>query len=443
MTDGEEEEGDAIAAAKRAKQKGIRIFTVGVGTKQGDLIQVPAADGQMEFLKDANGDVVKSHLNENLLEQIAYVTNGAYVRSSATEFGLDYLYDRQLAKLKKHDEEIKTARLYDEHYQWPLSLGLILLLIELFFPVSFFDKKIASSVFVLLAMTLVFSSSAYASVAGDVNKANDLYKQGDYDDSLDLYQKALEKDADSSSVKYDLGTAYYKKGDYPKALEYLRQAAQDKNLKITPLAEYNMGNALYKSAVGKEKSNVDEAIKSLQEALAHYGETIKADPQDQDASYNEDIVKKEIERLKQQKQQQQQQNQQNQNQKNQKSQAQQQAGQKQNQSQQQQGQQGQSQNQPQQQSQGQQNQPQQGQQQQQSRAQENKQNQNNQQQQAGQQGKQQNQKQQGSSQPMSQAEIDRKQAQDMLEDYQENEEPKKLLNYMPKKIDERPVLKDW
>jgi len=133
VTDGEDEEGDAITAAQKAKEAGVRIFTVGVGTRAGDLIQVPNADGQPEFVKDANGDVVKSHLNENLLQQIAYVTGGAYIRSGGTQFGLDYLYDKQLSKLKKHDAEEKMAKIYDERFQWPLTVAFIILLAEAVF----------------------------------------------------------------------------------------------------------------------------------------------------------------------------------------------------------------------------------------------------------------------------------------------------------------------
>ncbi len=133
VTDGEDEEGDALQAARRAKEKGIRIYTVGVGTREGDLIQVPGPDGQPEFLKDADGNVVKSHLNENLLQQIAYVTGGAYIRSGAAQFGLDYLYDTQLSKLKKHDTEAKMAKLYDERFQWPLTLAFVFLLAEVLF----------------------------------------------------------------------------------------------------------------------------------------------------------------------------------------------------------------------------------------------------------------------------------------------------------------------
>ena len=104
-----------------------------MGTREGDLVQVPDADGQIEFLKDANGNVVKSHLNENLLTQIAYITQGAYVHSGAQRFGLDYLYDQQLSKLKKHDAEEKMAKIYDERFQWPLTLAFVFLLAEAIF----------------------------------------------------------------------------------------------------------------------------------------------------------------------------------------------------------------------------------------------------------------------------------------------------------------------
>ena len=130
VTDGEDEEGNAVDAARKARKKGVRIFTVGVGTREGDLVQVTNADGQTEFLKDADGNVVKSRLNENLLQQIAYITNAAYVRSAGANFGLDYLYERQLSKLKKHDAEGKMARQYDERFQWPLTAAFGFLLAE-------------------------------------------------------------------------------------------------------------------------------------------------------------------------------------------------------------------------------------------------------------------------------------------------------------------------
>jgi len=414
VTDGEDEEGDALTAARRAHEKGVRIFTVGVGTREGDLIQLINADGSTEFQKDSDGNVVKSHLNENLLQQIAYITEGAYIHSGATHFGLDYLYDRQLSKLKKHDAEAKMAKLYNERFQWPLTLALVLLLIETLISRRKKTSVAFSILFIFFLFNFFLTSTSFASVAGKVNKANVLYKHGQFDDSLKLYQDALDMDDSSPVVKYDLGTAYYKKGDYAKALGYLEQAAEDKNIKIKPKAEYNLGNTLYKVGIQKENTNVNEAIKSLQEALGHYSESIAADPKDQDAAYNEDFVKKEIERLKQIKHQQQQQ-------------------QQQQQQKDQQNKQGSSQS----------SQQQQGQQQKQDQQQGHSQKQQPAQEQSDASKKVQKKKDAEAQAQEDQKDIDRKQAEDMLEDYQENEEPKKLLNYVPKKIDDRPVLKDW
>jgi len=278
---------------------------------------------------------------------------------------------------------------------------------------------------------LFMPSLVLASVAGDVNKANGLYSQGKYDASLDLYQKALDKDDKSPVVKYDLGTALYKKGDYDKALEYLEQAAQDKNIKIKPKAEYNLGNDLYKSGMLKVNTNVDDAIKSLQEAIGQYVQVVRDDPKDADAKFNQDIVRKEIERLKQIKQKQKRNQQPSHTEDSYKSQQNQQKPSHTEDSyksqQNQQGQQSQ-QNQQEQQAQQAQQKKRQNQQAQQSKSKEQK----NQKKQSAKDQAEENQKQ-----------LDRKQAEDLLEDYQENEEPKKLLNYMPKKIDDRPVLKDW
>ncbi|MDE2028694.1 MAG: tetratricopeptide repeat protein [Candidatus Omnitrophica bacterium] len=271
----------------------------------------------------------------------------------------------------------------------------------------------------MLAMFFL-PSLGFASVAGDVNRANHLYEHGQFDDALDLYQKALAKDDKSPVVKYDLGTDFYKKGDYTKALEYLRQASQEKDLKIKSKAQYNLGNALFKSGVGKEAGDVNGALKTLQDSLGQYEQVIKDDPKDQDAVFNEGVVKKEIERLKRRQQQQQQRQQQNQ-QRNRSKKNQQRNSQNQHNQQDQE-------NQPKQQKQNQQ------------QGQQNRQRQQNQQEQPSGQAQPQSRQSQAGESPQ---ELDRKQAEDMLEDYRENEEPRKLLNYMSGKIDTRPVLKDW
>ncbi len=132
ITDGENLEGDPLAAAKKAKEKGIKIYCVGVGTREGELIRVQNEKGELEFLKDEKGNFIKSKLDETILQKIARVTGGAYVRASGGKFGMDLIYEQQLAKLEKRDFKSKMEKKYYERFQIPLAISLALLLTETF-----------------------------------------------------------------------------------------------------------------------------------------------------------------------------------------------------------------------------------------------------------------------------------------------------------------------
>jgi Ca-activated chloride channel family protein len=130
LTDGENWEGDPVQAAKLAAQKKIHIYTVGMGTREGELIHLVKEDGEAGFVKDAAGNFVKSRLNEVGLKEIAAVTGGAYVRSSGAELGLDYIYDNYLARLEKRDIESRMEQRYYERFQIPLFFAFLLLVFE-------------------------------------------------------------------------------------------------------------------------------------------------------------------------------------------------------------------------------------------------------------------------------------------------------------------------
>ena len=78
------------------------------------------------------GKVVKSRLNEILLQKIALATGGSYVRASATEFGLNMLYNERISKMEKREFESKVKKRYYERFQIPLAIALVLLLLEPF-----------------------------------------------------------------------------------------------------------------------------------------------------------------------------------------------------------------------------------------------------------------------------------------------------------------------
>ncbi len=132
ITDGEDHEGELTKITERAKKEGIKIFCIGIGTREGELIPVVNDKGRKTFLKDKDGNFVKSRLNERLLQKIALATQGSYVRATGAEFGLDLIYEQKLSRMQKRDIEGRMAKKYKERFQIPLALAFLLLLIEPF-----------------------------------------------------------------------------------------------------------------------------------------------------------------------------------------------------------------------------------------------------------------------------------------------------------------------
>ena len=130
ITDGDDLEGDPIAAAKKAKEKGVKVYCVGIGSAGGELIQIRDKRGKLVFLKDRDGNFVKSRLNEGLLKQIALITGGIYIKASGSKFGLDLIYERELSRLEKREIEVKMEKKYFDRFQFPLGLAALLLVIE-------------------------------------------------------------------------------------------------------------------------------------------------------------------------------------------------------------------------------------------------------------------------------------------------------------------------
>jgi len=130
ISDGEELEGDAGKAAADAAKDGIKIYCIGVGSSDGDLIPAVDEHGRGVYLEDRSGAVVKTRLNEELLKQIAISTGGSYVHATQAEFGLTLLYDKHISKLEKRDIEAKMRKRYEERFQIFLAIGIVLLCIE-------------------------------------------------------------------------------------------------------------------------------------------------------------------------------------------------------------------------------------------------------------------------------------------------------------------------
>lgn len=125
ITDGENHEDDPVAAARQAAQYGARVFTIGVGSPEGQPIPV---NGQL--LRDRDGEIVVTRLDEDVLRETAAAGNGVYVRAGNSEFGLSPIVD----DIKKMDAEEFNSIVFeefDEQYMYFFAIALVLFAIEM------------------------------------------------------------------------------------------------------------------------------------------------------------------------------------------------------------------------------------------------------------------------------------------------------------------------
>ena len=125
ITDGENHEDDAVEAARQAASLGIKVYTIGVGSMRGEPIPMNG-----ELLKDSQGNIVVTRLDENTLRQIASEGGGAYVHAGNEEFGLTPIIE----DIKKMEEEKYNSIIFedfDEQFMYFFAAALALLVIEM------------------------------------------------------------------------------------------------------------------------------------------------------------------------------------------------------------------------------------------------------------------------------------------------------------------------
>lgn len=130
ITDGENHEDDPVTAAKDVAGNGIIVHTIGMGLPQGSPIPL-ARGGQSEYLRDQEGKVVITRLDDAMLEQISAAGNGIYVRANNAQVGLNVLFD-EIDKLEKEELDTMIYSEYDDQFQYFFAIGILLLLIEFF-----------------------------------------------------------------------------------------------------------------------------------------------------------------------------------------------------------------------------------------------------------------------------------------------------------------------
>ena len=295
FSDGEDHDGEAVEAAKQAAKEGMVIFTIGVGTPNGDVLRATDVQGRTEFIKGPDGNAVRSKLNEKLLEEIAAQTPEGFYRRLAGANTMDLLYTHGLAPLPKSDRASQQIKRHHEHFQWLLGLAIVLLLAEMLVPERKETKKSAAAVVAkaaVLALLLVPAATASASGSAQALKQ---YESGEYEAAQQEYERALLEKPDNPRLHFNAGTAAFQNGKFSAALLHLSAALTNSDVKLQQRAYYNLGNTRYRIGEGTKelegrKKLWEEAVKSYQNAIA-----LQAD--DADARFNLEFVQRRVEEV--------------------------------------------------------------------------------------------------------------------------------------------------
>ncbi|HEY3914634.1 MAG TPA: VWA domain-containing protein [Verrucomicrobiae bacterium] len=306
FTDGEDHDADTetLDAAKVAADAGVRIFTIGVGTPEGELLQTTDDQGNTAFIKDDDGNVVKSRLNQTLLQQIATDAGGFYLPLQGAN-PMDTLYARGIEPLPTTAESTRLTRVYQERFYWPLGFAIACLMIELLLPESPRLRRAAGApalqkVVAVLALMLV-AMGAF----GSPSSAYKDYQAGDYKAALDEYSRLGDKKTNDYRLQFDAGTAAYKAKEFEKAAKGFNAALispdMPSELPEQQHAYYDLANTLYH--LGDVQQDPDAKKKRWGEALDNYALAIKLANQlktnDVDAENNMQFVQQALEKLKQ------------------------------------------------------------------------------------------------------------------------------------------------
>ena len=276
ITDGEDHEGGAVESAKAAKDNGMRVYVLGVGSANGAPVPIP---GTGDYMKDQTGNTVMSALNEEMCKQVAQAGGGAYIHVENNSAAQDQL-DNELDKLAKKETTTTMYSEFDEQFQAFGVLALLLLLLE----ICIFDRKnpllknlslFGSKKKVITMLLLLMTVTAIAQTDRQyIRQGNKQFHRGDYLGSEVSYRKAIEKNPKNPQAAFNLGNALMAQKKDSAAVKQFENAAR---LETNPLRKaqsyHNMGV-------------ICQTHKMYGEAIEAYKNALRLNPDDDETRYN-------------------------------------------------------------------------------------------------------------------------------------------------------------
>ena len=308
ITDGEDHESFPVEAAAEAGEAGIRLIVIGLGDERlGQRIPVvsgdpePAAAAERKFLLH-EGQEVWSRLDAATLRRMADSTpGGRYLNVSTGAIDFGDVYRRLIASAEGREIGSRTIDALEEKFQIFLAICVLLLALEMALRERPGARRASGGLLAALIFPAVLQA---ATVRGLVNEGNEQYRSEAYDLALTSYEKALERDPDSPYASLNKANALYRSGDYAESAQVYSQAVRqslDRNLpELEAAGLHNLGNALFRQAEATAQSNPGQAIELLEPAARSYLDALRADARRADSAHNLEITRHLIQRLREQ-----------------------------------------------------------------------------------------------------------------------------------------------
>jgi Ca-activated chloride channel family protein len=337
FTDGDELDADGVAAA-RNHAKDFRIFTVGLGSPDGAIIPVPGDDGGTSFVKDPDGKIVKTKLDENRLRQIADAAGGFYTHLQNGPADMKRIVQDGLGKMRERDIDTRMSRQPIERYQWPLGLGLALVAASMLIGERRRNENqntaFSKAVLVLILLTSIQStmqaewnffgwrpgSESWNPGVEKYNQARkdkenysgkattedeyERYKNdfdrinGTFKEAHEIFKKQQQRQPDSPEANYNLGTTAFELGDFDGALNSFSKATLGNKPDLLRDAEMNIGHTLFRRGEKTLKSGDEKStLKDWRDAVAHYNSALHVAPDSEKIKKCRDFVLSEIKKL--------------------------------------------------------------------------------------------------------------------------------------------------
>lgn len=275
LTDGEDLTGEAIKAAEKVTTEGIKIYTIGIGTKEGEYLKNRTKDGSERFVRDAQGQPVRSQLDELTLKEIAKITEAGYCQLN--EQSLVQLFDSVIDNLPRKERESELQELRIERYQWALAAAFIFLLLEM----AVIGRKRIKNAAIVLASSLIFmpvESKGAGEVLDDLSNSMELSTDlEDKNESLNRKPSALDARKSFNAAHQTLTD-----GDYALAEKSLAQVVRSTtDLPLQRDALYNMGHCNFQlGEKAYQSQDYKAAIKNWKTSEALFNSASQIDTTD-------------------------------------------------------------------------------------------------------------------------------------------------------------------